>query len=144
MNEPVQALRPADVAAGDVIPSVSIPVTLQRLVMESGANRDFSLIHHDAAVARSTGAPDAFANTFFLVGMFERMLREWAGPAARIRAIRNLRMQKFNAVGDVVTFTGRVREVSPEDGAVILDIESKTDNGTTVTAEALVELRVGG
>ncbi len=76
--------------------------------------------------------------------MFERMLREWAGPAARIRAIRNLRMQKFNAVGDVVTFTGRVREVSPEDGAVILDIESKTDNGTTVTAEALVELRVGG
>ena len=68
----------SQVAEGTALPAVSIPITLQRLVMEAGANRDFSLIHHDSGVARATGAPDAFANTFFLMGMFERLMREWA------------------------------------------------------------------
>ena len=39
-------------AVGDVLPAIEIPITLQRLVMEAGANRDFSLMHHDSAVAR--------------------------------------------------------------------------------------------
>ena len=30
-----------------ILPEISIPITLQRLVMEAGANRDFSLMHHD-------------------------------------------------------------------------------------------------
>ena len=69
-------LKFADVAVGDQLDPISIPVTLQRLVMEAGANRDFSLIHHDRDVARATGAPDAYMNTFFIAGMFERLLRE--------------------------------------------------------------------
>ena len=52
---------------GVELPAIDIPITLQRLVMEAGANRDLSLIHHDTAVAKATGAPDAFANTFFLI-----------------------------------------------------------------------------
>jgi hypothetical protein len=65
------------IQVGDTLPEISIPITLQRLVMEAGANRDLSLIHHDTKVAQATGAPDAFANTFFLIGMFERLMREW-------------------------------------------------------------------
>ncbi len=130
----------SQVAEGAALPAVSIPITLQRLVMEAGANRDFSLIHHDSGVARATGAPDAFANTFFLMGMFERLLREWAGPKARIRKIGPLRMLIFNAVGDTVQFTGTVETVDADAGTVILDLWGESERGRTVTSRAIVEL----
>ena len=56
-----------DVHTNSIIKPISIPITLQRLVMEAGSNRDFSLMHHDNEVAKITGAPSAFANTFFFV-----------------------------------------------------------------------------
>ena len=129
------------ISAGDEIPAIAIPLTLQRLVMEAGANRDFSLIHHDNDVARATGASDAFANTYFLMGMFERLIREWAGPRARIRKIGPLRMMIFNAVGDTVQFKGLVEAVDEVAGTVSLDMWAESYRGKTVTAKALLELR---
>ena len=126
---------------GVELPAIGIPITLQRLVMEAGANRDLSLIHHDTQVAQATGAPDAFANTFFLMGMFERLVREWAGPTARIRKIGPLRMMIFNAVGDTMHFKGAVESVDTEAGTVSLDLWSESDRGKTVTSKAIVELR---
>ena len=130
----------AELSEGMELPTVSIPITLQRLVMEAGANRDFSLIHHDSQVARATGAPDAFANTFFLMGMFERLLREWIGPQARIRKIGPLRMLIFNAVGDTVQFTGAVEAIDAGAGTVTLDLWGQSERGRTVTSKAIVEL----
>ena len=76
-----------DITVGLELPTASIPITLQRLVMEAGANRDFSLIHHDSQVARATGASGAFANTFFLMGMFERVMREWGLPKVTLQTM---------------------------------------------------------
>jgi hypothetical protein len=135
-----QTVSIAAVQAGDELSPVSIPITLQRLVMEAGANRDLSLIHHDTRVARATGAPDAFANTYFLMGMFERLMRQWAGPKARIRKIGPLRMMIFNAVGDTVQFKGLVESVDKAAGTVSLDMWVESDRGKTVTAKAVVEL----
>ena len=128
------------VSVGDKIGPVSIPVTLQRLVMEAGANRDFSLIHHDRDVARATGAPDAYMNTFFIAGMFERLLREWMGPRGRINKIANLRMKVFNCVGDTAVFRGTVEGLGATNNQVMVSLSSETDNGTTVTADATVTL----
>ena len=136
----VDAVDVAGVQAGDELPAISIPITLQRLVMEAGANRDLSLIHHDTKVAQATGAPDAFANTYFLMGMFERLMRQWAGPKARIRKIGPLRMMIFNAVGDTVQFKGTVESVDKAAGTVSLDMRVQSDRGKTVTAKAVVEL----
>ena len=130
----------AAVQAGDELSPIFIPITLQRLVMEAGANRDLSLIHHDTKVAQATGAPDAFANTYFLMGMFERLMRQWAGPKARIRKIGPLRMMIFNAVGDTVQFMGTVESVDKAAGTVSLDMWVQSDRGKTVTAKAVVEL----
>jgi hypothetical protein len=135
-----QTVSIAAVQAGDELSPISIPITLQRLVMEAGANRDLSLIHHDTRVARATGAPDAFANTYFLMGMFERLMRQWAGPKARIRKIGPLRMMIFNAVGDTVQFMGTVESVDKAAGTVSLDMWVQSDRGKTVTAKAVVEL----
>ena len=129
------------IQVGDTLPPISIPITLQRLVMEAGANRDLSLIHHDTKVAQATGAPDAFANTFFLIGMFERLMREWAGPQARIRKIGPLRMMIFNAVGDTVQFKGVVESVDAASGRVSLDMWVESERGKTVTSKAVLEVK---
>lgn len=133
-------MRLAETVEGAELPPVSIPITLQRLVMEAGANRDLSLIHHDTKVAQATGAPDAFANTYFLMGMFERLMREWAGPRARIRKIGPLRMLIFNAVGDTVHFKGVVEAVDTAAGTVSLDMWVESERGRTVTAKAVLEM----
>lgn len=130
----------SSIQPGDSLPEIAIPITLQRLVMEAGANRDLSLMHHDGDVARATGAPDAFANTYFLMGMFERLMREWAGPSARIRKIGPLRMMLFNAVGDTVQFKGLVESVDPTAGIVKLDMWVESARGKTVTAQATLEM----
>ena len=126
--------------AGQALPPVTIPITLQRLVMEAGANRDLSLIHHDSTVAQATGAPDAFANTYFLMGMFERLMRDWAGPSGRVRKIGPLRMMVFNAVGDTVTFCGAVESVDQDSGEVSLDMWAESDRGKTVTCKAILTM----
>mgnify|MGYP000710295673 CR=1 FL=1 len=128
-----------DVAIGDELPSITIPITLQRLVMEAGANRDLSLIHHDNDVAKATGAPGAYANTFFLMGMFERLLREWMGLQGKLKKISSLRMATFNAAGDLLRFHGTVKQ-QLDNKCVVLDLCAKSDRGITVTAEATVEL----
>ena len=128
------------VTVGDELGPISIPVTLQRLVMEAGANRDFSLIHHDRDVARATGAPDAYMNTFFIAGMFERLLRDWMGHAGQLNRITNLRMKIFNSVGDTASFAGRVAEVDGNTGQVVIDLRGETEKGETVTATATVTL----
>lgn len=133
-------INPAAISPGQALPEISIPITLQRLVMEAGANRDLSLIHHDTGVAQATGAPDAFANTYFLMGMFERLMRQWAGPKARIRKIGPLRMMIFNAVGDTVTFKGTVESVDANSGMVTLQMWVESERGKTVTCSALVSL----
>ena len=133
-------IKLSDISDGDELPPIAIPITLQRLVMEAGANRDLSLIHHDGGVACAIGAPDAFANTYFLMGMFERLMREWAGPAARIKKIGPLRMMIFNAVGDTVFFKGLVESVDEAAGTVSVDMWVESDRGKTVTAKAILEL----
>ena len=134
------SLTIADVKVGEELPAISIPITLQRLVMEAGANRDLSLIHHDGEVARATGAPDAFANTYFLMGMFERLMRQWAGPRARIRKIGPLRMLIFNAVGDTIAVKGIVESVDADAGTAILQMWVESDRGKTVSCSAVVAL----
>ncbi len=134
---------PATISVGEALPAISIPITLQRLVMEAGANRDLSLIHHDNEVARATGAPDAFANTYFLMGMFERLVREWAGPRARIRKIGPLRMLVFNAVGDTVSFQGSVASVDAGGQRASVDMWAESDRGKTVTCQAMIEFHAG-
>jgi hypothetical protein len=127
-------------SVGESLPAISIPITLQRLVMEAGANRDFSLMHHDGAVAQTAGASDAFANTFFLMGMFERLVREWAGAKARFRKMGPLKMLNFNVVGDTLVFTGRVTSVeATEQGQLsVLELWCESERGQTTTC--VVEL----
>ena len=74
----------SDVVVGEDLPSVEFPLTVYRLVVAAGGNRDFNSIHHNTAYAQATGAPEMYASTFFLMGMWERLVRDYIGPAGTI------------------------------------------------------------
>lgn len=128
-----------DLVLGSEIPPVSIAVTVQRMVMEAGANRDFMPVHHDPRVARAQGAPDMYVNTFFVAAMIERTIRDWAGSEARILRIGPFRMTRFACVGRVLTCRGQIAEV--ESAEVELELSMEDDAGPTMTARARVRLQ---
>ena len=125
---------------GECLPEISIPLTLQRLVMEAGANRDFSLMHHDGSIARTAGASDAFANIFFLMGMFERQVRDWAGPRARLKKMGPLKMLNFNVVGDTLIFKGKVAAVETSEQGLMSTLELWCESERGQTTTCMVEL----
>lgn len=124
--------RLADVRADDRVDTATYPLPLYRLVMEAGANRDFNSIHHNRDYARSTGAPDAYANTLFLMGMWERAVRDWVGSGATIQAIRGFRMGRFSTTGTTCVVSGKVTAVDLATQLVTFTI------ATTVEAEVTV------
>jgi acyl dehydratase len=105
-----------------------------RLVVEAGANRDFNAIHHNSEFARASGAPEMYANTTFLLGMWERSVREFIGLQGRIRAIKGFRMKSFNVVGQTVTVKGRVDRTWLDGQTALADLEvwSENDQGVSV------------
>jgi len=129
-----------DVAVGDRLPEFVVPITLQRLVMEAGANRDFSPWHFDAAVARASGAPSLYANTTFVETLLEAAVRGWGRLNARIRSL-DFRMRANTCVG-LVAVGGVVSATASEPGEqrTTLELWIDTPRGRTVTGTAVVAL----
>jgi acyl dehydratase len=123
-----------DVTVGEELTPVAFPLTVYRLVVAAGGNRDFNSIHHNTAYAQASGAPEMYASTFVLMGMWERLVRDYIGAAGTIRSIKDFRMRKFNLVGSTVQVRGRVRDKRPDGdhGIVTLDVESVVDGQVTV------------
>ena len=123
-----------DVTVGEELAPVAFPLTVYRLVVAAGGNRDFNSIHHNTAYAQASGAPEMYASTFFLMGMWERLVRDYIGPAGTIQSVRDFRMRKFNLVGSTVQVRGRVRDARPDGDrcVVTLEVESVVDGQVTV------------
>ena len=146
----VDGRRFEDVAVGDVLPEVAYPLTVYRLVMAAGANRDFNSIHHNSEYARGTGAQEMYANTSFLMSSWERAVRDWTGLTGRICGIRGFRMRSFNYVGDTMRVLGEVAatrvEQGPDGPVGVVDVSIRCEGpaGVTVgpgTVEVLLPLR---
>ena len=112
-----------DVSEGDEIPEIQYPLTVQRMVMAAGANRDFNPIHHNSVAAQRGGAPDMYAMNFFHNGMWERAVREFIGLDGSIRRIGPFRMRIFSTVGDTVVVRGKVTRKFQESGTSFVELE---------------------
>jgi acyl dehydratase len=117
-----------DLTAGQPVPAVRFPLSVYRLVVAAGANRDFNSIHHNSDWARASGAPDMYANVLFLQGMWERCVREFIGVGGVIRQLSGFRMGSFNTVGDVVTVQGSVARVWEEGDAGLAELRMWSQN----------------
>ena len=124
----MNALGFGDVAAGTDLPPFPIPLTMQRLVMEAAANRDFTPIHHDRELTRDSGAPDPYANTMLVQAVFEATLREWMGLAGRLRKLQ-FSMRSFATAGAILSGHGRVTATRADDGGGFVDLEIWTESG---------------
>jgi acyl dehydratase len=130
----LEGRRFEDVTVGEELPGADYPLTVYRLVMAAGANRDFNSIHHNTEYARRTGAPEMYANTQFLLGAWERCVRDWMGLAGQIRAVRGFRMRAFNTVGDTMRVRGEVKDARiDEEGRGVVEIAIRCENSGGVT-----------
>lgn len=123
-----------DVSEGDEVPAIEYPLSVYRLVVEAGANRDFNSIHHNTEYAQQTGAPEMYANNIFLQGMWERTVREYIGLAGVMKSLHGFRMKIFNTVGETVITRGRVTRKwqEKEEAFVALEMWSEISKGISV------------
>ncbi|PWA12805.1 acyl dehydratase [Pueribacillus theae] len=122
-----------DVSEGDEVPAIEFPLSVYRLVMEAGANRDFNSIHHNTEYAKATGAPEMYANNFFLQGMWERTVREYIGLAGTFKSLKGFRMKIFNTVGDTVITKGVVKRKWLKGSEALVELEMWCENSKGVS-----------
>lgn len=122
-----------DVIEGEELESIPFPISIYRLVMEAGANRDFNSIHHNSEYAKQTGAPDMYANNIFLQGMWERTVRNYIGLAGKINRLKGFRMNVFNTVGETVITKGRVKRKWKEGESYLAELEVWSENPSGIS-----------
>lgn len=128
----------ASVQVGDELPELAIELTRTLIVATSIASRDYQDVHHDPDLAKQKGSPDIFMNILTTNGFVGRFVTDWAGPAARIRAV-NIRLGVPNYPGDRMLMTGRVEAVEP-DGEVVVAVRGANRLGDHVTGTVRLAL----
>jgi acyl dehydratase len=112
-------------AVGQAVGPLRMFLSLQRLIMVSGANRDYAMSHVDNEAARAGGAGSAYADVMFVFTMVDRLLLEWAGPDAVLRGIGPMKLRDFVLSGHDLEVRGTVTDVTPAvspDGRDGLDV----------------------
>lgn len=122
------------ISVGEQLGEYPLALTVQRMVMEAGANRDFAPIHCDPDLARASGAPNIYANNILLQGLVEATIRSWLGPDGKVRRL-SLAMRQFNLPGQVVVGGGEVTAVTVVDGQGVVDLAVWTETGGVRTTE---------
>ncbi|MFC1983255.1 MaoC family dehydratase N-terminal domain-containing protein [Chloroflexota bacterium] len=133
-----------DVNIGDRLPSISLELTVTRMVMLACAVRDLMPQHHDGDYARAHNARDMFVNTFSYAGFFNRLIADWAGAGARLKKL-GFRMSDVNCPGDIMTASGSVTKkyVIDKDKCVDLEVSISNQHGLTTTGSGCVSFSPG-
>jgi acyl dehydratase len=132
-------LRFDAVAVGDDVPSYSMWLSYQRIVMSVAADRMFSGLHHYRERARGRGFRDIIFNTRGYEMMFEIMLRRWIGLDGKITKLGPFRMTGSSYPSDLVTVSARVTSKG-EEGRVDVELLARNDRGEAARGQAQVML----
>jgi acyl dehydratase len=128
-----------DVAVGEELPELSIPLTRTMIVATALASRDYQDVHHDPSLAAERGSKDVFMNILTTNGLVDRFVTGWAGPGAVVKAIR-IRLGAPNYPGDTMVLTGTVSAKHEEDRRVEIAVRGVNALGPHVTGTVAVEL----
>ena len=129
-----------DVSEGSEIPTISLEVTRNRIVMIVCATRDIFPLHHDPDFALAAGYKAPAVATAFLQGLLGRCLTDWTGPTGKIRKL-SMTLKAPNYAGDTINAGGKVTRKYVENGDPKVDCELQLTNqeGTaTASAQATV------
>ena len=123
-------IRHDEVAVGDELPVLEVPLTPSVIIAGAIASRDYQDVHHDRDLAVERGSKDIFMNILTTNGYVGRFVTDWAGPEALLRRV-DIRLGAPNYPGDTMTMTGRVKDKT--DGVVSVEIVGRNDLGDHVT-----------
>jgi acyl dehydratase len=127
-HESYLKVRWEDLQEGAVLPAITLLVDYRHAIMHVGAGRDYMPGHHNPEYARAQGLPTVFLNTLFHQSFVDRVMTEWAGPAAFI-VRRKLNMIGSICADDEIVGAGKITRVYRSDRnkkLVDLDIEVHT------------------
>ena len=127
----------ADVAEGDELPALDVPITTTAIVAGAIASRDYQDVHHDAELARQRGSKDVFMNILTTNGYVGRYVTDWAGPDATLKKVA-IRLGAPNYPGDTMLMTGRVTKKS--DGEVEVSLKGANSVGDHVVGTVTLVL----
>jgi uncharacterized OB-fold protein/acyl dehydratase len=131
----------AEAVDGQRLPIWSLPVTPTLVVSGALATRDFTEVHHDRDRAVRQGSKDIFLNINTTLGLMARYVTDWAGPEARVTALR-VRLGASAYPNDPLTFEGAVQSVDAASGAVTVGVRASNSLGDH--ASGTVELVLPG
>jgi acyl dehydratase len=137
--------RADEVAVGDRLDEVAVPVTPTMVVSTALATRDFQDVHHDRDLAQQRGSKDIFVNILTTTGLVQRFVTDWAGPEALVREV-SVRLGAPCYPYDTLRLGGEVAEVSTEgEGASqravhLVKVTGKVELGDHVVARVRVQL----
>ena len=139
MAEPLRTttLGYDEVAVGDELPELAIPLTPSVIIAGAIASRDYEDVHHDRDRAVERGSKDIFMNILTTNGYVGRFVTDWAGPEALLRRV-DIRLGIPNYPGDTMILTGRVTD--KRDGVVTVAITGRNDLGDHVTGSVELAL----
>ncbi len=136
---PATTVRYADVAEGDELPPLDLPLTRSLIVATAIASRDYQDVHHDPDLAVDRGSPDIFMNILSTNGFVGRFITDWAGPDAVLTSV-SIRLGAPNYPGDTMVMTGVVSATDDDTRTVTVDVVGANSKGNHVTGQVTLVL----
>jgi hypothetical protein len=133
--------RATDVAVGDRLPELAVPLTRTLVVAGALATRDYEDVHHDPTRAVERGTPDTYMSINHTNGLVGRYITDWAGPGAVLTRL-STRLGVPNFPGDTMTFTGEV--VGTDGDSVRVAVRGINSKGAHAISEVTLRLPAGG
>jgi 3-oxo-4,17-pregnadiene-20-carboxyl-CoA hydratase beta subunit len=136
-----------DVAVGDELPTLELPITRTLIVSGALASRDYQDVHHDHVLSKERGSPDIFMNILTTNGLVGRYITDWSGPRSRLVDV-SIRLGAPNYPDCTMTLTGSVTDKGPlgddgRTGVVTVSIRGANHLGDHVTGTVKVVLPLG-
>lgn len=133
----------SEVAVGDTIGPVTIPVTRDTLVAYANASGDQNPIHQNEAFARSVGLPDVIAHGMWTMGAAGTVVSDWAGDAGRVvqYGTRFTQPVVVPSSGSEIVVQGVVKSLDAESSLATVELTTTCD-GVKVLGRCLAVVRL--
>ncbi len=125
--EPPVELEWEDVAEGDEMPGLLMPITVTRCAFMASASRDFAPQHHNTWYCHNKSkVREMFLGTHFNLGMLCRFMTDYGGPMSTVRRIQ-LKMMRTIGAGEDYTMSGKITKKWEKDGEKLVDMDIAID-----------------